>query len=198
VTEALGEMGDPAVVARARQLLRDDTGTATRARGALDIAAAQADPATFDRLVAMARATPDPLDKLHVYAALGGVEDPALADRMMAVALSGEMPSGSNVGVLLALARNHPDLAWNRVIPHLDDPQAGIDRALQWRLAGSIAGLSADPDRLAALQSYVDQNVPAEARRPFAGVMAAIRQNGRITATVLPELDRWIAAQTKN
>jgi len=37
--------------------------------------------------------------------------------------------------------------------------------------------------------------VPADARKPFLGAIASIRQNQRIAAQVLPQLDTWIAAQ---
>ena len=42
--------------------------------------------------------------------------------------------------------------------------------------------------------AYEEKNVPAAARKPFAGVAAAIHQNQYIATQVLPELDRFIAA----
>jgi len=197
LTTALGELGDADVVARARKMVADGTGSAAEQRTALTIAAAQADEATFDALLARARNTLDPLDKLHIYRALGGVEDPALARRMIAIAVSGEMPPGSNATVLVLLARNHPDLAWGDAVPHLADPKAGFDKILRWRLAGMVAANSSDPNRIADLQGYLDKNVPADARKPFSGSIASIRDNGRIAAHVLPQIDRWVAGQAK-
>jgi hypothetical protein len=54
-----------------------------------------------------------------------------------------------------------------------------------------------DPARIPEVQAYVDQNVPVDAQRPFTGSIAAIRENARIAARVLPELDHWIASQGK-
>jgi aminopeptidase N len=197
ITIELGDLGDAQIIATARSMINSDGGNPAAQRAALTIAAAQADEATFDSLLARARQAIDPLEKLHIYRALGEVENPDLARRLIAIALSGEMPPGSNVSVLISLARNHPDLGWNEIVPHLGDPKAGFDRTLQWRGAGAIAEMSSDPKRIADLQDYLDKNVPADARKPFAGSIATIRDNGRIAAHVLPQLDAWIAALTK-
>jgi hypothetical protein len=37
--------------------------------------------------------------------------------------------------------------------------------------------------------------VPENARRPFAGALASIRQNRHIAEHALPEITRWVAAQ---
>ena len=58
----------------------------------------------------------------------------------------------------------------------------------------AIAGFSADPKRIAELEAYEARSVPADARKPFLGSIASIRQNQRIATNVLPRLDRWIAA----
>jgi len=194
LAQALGRFGDKAVVARARQILFSGSGTAEQQRTALNVSAAQADAATFDALLARARKTTDPLEKEQVYAALGGVQDEALARLVIAIALSPEVPAGSNVGVLAPLAVNHPDLVWNEAIPRLNDPGASISKVIQWLIVASVAAQSADPARIGQVEDYVERNVPAEARKPFAGVPTAIRQNQYIATHVLPELDRFIAS----
>jgi aminopeptidase N len=65
-------------------------------------------------------------------------------------------------------------------------------------LVTEIAARLSDPARIAEVEAYIDQNVPADAQRPFSGAIAAINQNQRIAARVLPELDRWIASQGKH
>ena len=69
-----------------------------------------------------------------------------------------------------------------------------IARITQWLIADYAAGQSADPARAAQVQAYAEKNVPAEARKPFAGVAVAIRQNQYIATQVLPELDRFMAS----
>lgn len=197
LTSTLGHLGDDAVIARARQLLASGTGTPDERQTALDIAAETADAAQFDSLLERARKSEDPLDKERVYGSLSDVADPALAKRMLAIALTNEMPAGSAAEMISEIAANHPELVWNEAVPHLADPAAGMTRDQQWNVVTGTANELSDPDRIAELQAYMDANVPADARRPFIGAIAAIRDNQRIATRVLPALNRWIASQTK-
>ncbi|HEY6578160.1 MAG TPA: M1 family metallopeptidase, partial [Rhizomicrobium sp.] len=197
LTKTLGYLGDDAVIARARRNLKDGSGAAQQQRSAVEVAAEQADGTIFDLLLERARKSQDPLDKERLYEALGGVENPALALRMIAIALDSELPAGSNANVLSVLAENHPELVWSDAVPHLADPAVGMTKDEQWSLVAEVCARFADPARAAQVQAYVDRNVPADARRPFIGAIAAIHENARIAARVLPELDRWIARQEK-
>ncbi|HEX4080408.1 MAG TPA: M1 family metallopeptidase [Rhizomicrobium sp.] len=197
LTKTLGYLGDEAVIATARRMMASGSGTVELQRAALEIAAEAAGPTEFDSLLDRARKTVDPLEKEHIYEALAGVEDPALAKRMIAIALSNEVPAGGNVDVLSELVQNHPDLVWTDAVPHLAEPAAGITRDEQWDVVMETARRLSDPARIPEVQAYVDTNVSPDAQRPFTGAVAAIRQNQRIAARVLPELDRWIASQGK-
>ena len=46
-------------------------------------------------LLAKARAEKDPLAKQHMFEALAGVQDPALAKRMVEIAFSNDPPAGT-------------------------------------------------------------------------------------------------------
>ncbi|CAN5340606.1 M1 family metallopeptidase [soil metagenome] len=188
---ALGQFGDAGVVAEARRMVADDSGTPTQQRTARARTAAKADPATFDMLLARARKIQDPLEKQRLYGALGGVEDPALAKRMIAIGLSDEVPAGSNAGVLVPAARNYPDMAWAEIIPNMSRPGL-FDTNTQWLIAAGIGAMSSDPARIAELQAYEKANVPPEAQKPFQGAIASIKLNQRVATEMLPEIDRWI------
>jgi len=192
---AQGRMGDAATIATARQRVDSGAGTAAELRTAVRIVAAQADAKSFDALLSRARQTTDPLEKAHLFQALAGVADPALARRMIDIALSDEVPAGSNGGLLETIAHWHPDLVWGVLAPRLDDPQLPFSRAERWRIAAAVAGQSSVPQRIADLEAYESRSVPAEARKPFLESAAAIRRNERIAGRVLPEVDRWIAAR---
>jgi aminopeptidase N len=195
LTSTLGHLGDEAIIARAQQTLAGSTGTPDQQRTALDIAAETADAAEFDSLLDRARKAADPLDKEQIYEALSDVADAALAKRMLAIVQTNEIPAGSAAGLMSELAYHHPDLVWSEAVPHLADPGSGMARDEQWDVVQAAASELADPDRIPEVQSYIDANVPADARRPFTGTIAAIRDNQRIATRVLPSLDRWIAAQ---
>jgi aminopeptidase N len=190
-----GRLGDAAVLASARQRLDAGTGTAAEQRTAVNIVAARADATTFEELLSRARRTDDPLQKAHLFRALAGVADPALARRMIDIALSDQVPAGSNEGLLLELASRHPDTTWEVLAPRLDDPQLPFSKSQRWEIAGYVAGYSAEPQRIAELEAYERRSVPPEARKPFLESVAAIHRNRRIVKKILPEIGRWIASQ---
>jgi hypothetical protein len=70
-----------------------------------------------------------------------------------------------------------------------------LSKDQRWSAAAEIAGFSSDTQRIAELQAYEERSVPPEARKPFLGSIASIRQNQRIRASILPVIDRWIAAR---
>jgi aminopeptidase N len=186
--------GDIVVIDAARKRYAAGAGTAAEQRTDLEILAQSADAASFDAMLGRAEHASDPLEKLHLYRALAGVSDPALARRMIDVALSDKVPAGSNSGLLERISENHPDLTWEILAPRLDDPKLPFTKIERWFLAAGVAGDSARPQRIADLEAYQARNVPQVARKPFLGAEAMIRRNERISQTVLPELDSWIKA----
>ena len=191
VSEAQATFGDAAVIDRARKTFDSKKGTAAQQRTALSVVAAHADLATFDALLDKARRA-DPLEKEHIFEALSNVSDPVLARRMVDIALGDEVPAGSSPTLLSRLARKHPDMVWQVIGPRLDDPALHLDEPERWELAAAIAASSADPARIADLQAYETRSVPADSRRPLLAAEAAIRENQRMAAKVLPQLDTWI------
>jgi aminopeptidase N len=193
--ETQGRLGDAAVISSAQQQLDSGSGTAAEQHTALNIVATQTDAKTFDALLSRAQQTADPLEKARLYRALAAVADPALARRMIDVALSDQVPAGSNEGLLLRLAHWHPDLTWEVLAPRFEDPALPFSKTQRWDIAGGVAGYSSQPQRIADLEAYETRNVPVEARKPFLESVAAIRRNERIVNRVLPDVDRWIAAR---
>jgi hypothetical protein len=113
---------------------------------------------------------------------------------MTDIALGDEVPAGSSPTLLSWLARKHPDMVWQVVAPRLDDPALHLDKPERWELAATIAAASAEPGRIADLQAYESRSVPADSRRPLLAAEAAIRENQRMAAKVLPQLNTWIQA----
>jgi aminopeptidase N len=194
--EVRGEFGDPAVLAWAKRIRSGHGGSAADKRTALNVVASQADTATFDALLAEARADKDPLAKQHIFEALAEVQDPALAGRMVEIAFGDEPPAGSGPYLLGSLAHHHPDLTWDRALAHLKDPKLALENNMRWYIAVYIASRSALPARIEAVKAY-EQSVPAPARRPFSGAIASIRQNQRIREKAIPEITKWFAADRK-
>ena len=184
--------GDAAVLERARQNFAKDSGTPAQRRTTLSIVAAHADTDTFNALLERARKDTDPLQKQHIFVALAGVTDPALAQRMAQIAMTDEVPAGGSPNLFYALAAAHADMLWHLVVPRLGDPALRVDKSDRWRIVTHVAAHSNDPRRIADLQDYVAKNVPAEASRPFLAAIAQIRQNQVYATQVLPAIDSWI------
>jgi aminopeptidase N len=189
-----GQFGDAAVIARAREIFESGAGTPAERRSAMSIVAAGADATSFEALLASAQKTEDPLEKQHILEALASVGDPSLAGRLLDVLLSNQAPAGTLPQLVLELAVKHPDLVWSAIAPRLDDPALPFDKLTRWRVASGVAGSSADRQRITDLESYETRSVPEQSRKPFLAAIAAILQNERFRTNLLPQIDRWIAA----
>ena len=189
-----GRFGDPRVIAWAKNTIDDVGANPADRRAALDVAAAGAAAAAFDALLAKARAEKDPLTKQHIFEALAGVQDPALAKRMVEIAFGNDPPAGTAPSLLFMLGENHPDVTWDAALAHLKDPKTPMEDTLRWDIAVGIASGSSLPSRIAAVQDY-EKSVRKPARRPFLGAIAAIKQNQHIRAKAVPEITAWVAAR---
>ena len=189
-----GRFGDPEVLTWAKSTMDDVSANAADRRSALDISAASATSTAFDDLLAKARAEKDPLTKQHMFEALAGVQNPALAQRMVEIAFSNDPPAGSAPSLLSTLSESHPDVTWDAAVARLKDPKTPMEDTLRWELAVGIASGSALPGRIAAVQDY-EKSVPEPARRPFLGAIAAIRQNQHIKTKAIPEITAWVAGR---
>jgi aminopeptidase N len=116
----LGAWGDQEVVDEARRrfaaFVRDRNSLAPDEQATvLTIVAQNADAATFDQLHAIARGAKNETEVRRFYPILMRVRDPRLAAQAAGIALSSEIPPQADVlrlGLVLALAGEHPQLAW--------------------------------------------------------------------------------------
>ena len=184
--------GDPETVAKARALFTSGTGTPDQQRAALDVVATTADAATFDALLAKARATTDPLLKARILMAMAGVQDPILSARMVDIALGPDAPAGSAPGLLGVAGQTNPDAVWAALKPRLDT--LPLDTLAVMRLVPRIAGASADPARISELDAYADKHIPADSRQEVERAKADIRLNARIRDKAVPDIDAWVMA----
>jgi aminopeptidase N len=66
----------------------------------------------------------------------------------------------------------------------------------QNQFAPSIVGGSNDLKMIAKLQAYANANIPATARNDTVKAVSAISFNAEVRSKRLPDVDRWLAAQT--
>ena len=197
VLAALGDMGDPAVVAEARRrfaALADGRRLDPAVRRAvLSITATNADAQTWETLHRLARTASSQLEKSDYYSLLGRARDPALAERALALALSGEPEPTAAPGIISSVSRLHPALAldfvtahWEQVAPLLDS-SARVSYVTRLAQGGNDAALSGTLDRFAAT------HIPATARQDVNKAKAQIAYHVNVRTQRLPEVDRWLA-----
>ena len=189
---ARARFGDAEAVARARRVFAASDASAADRRAAMGIVAETADTATFDALLARAKATQDPQEKARIFAALARVDDPALSARLVELALGPDVPAGSAPGLLYTAGTANPDAAWGALAPHLSG-KLPIDEEEAWQVVSAVAANSADPQRIADIEAYGAAHIPPDARRPIQSAVGSIKLNARVRRDALPDIDRWVA-----
>jgi aminopeptidase N len=198
--EALGKLGDPAVLAEARRRFARQAEDPSAIPGPLrktilGIVARHADTETWDRLLASARAEKTPLVRDQLYYLLASAADEGLARRALALALTPE-PGATNSAEMVSRAANeHPDLAFDFAMEHMAALDQRLDATSRTRYYAGIAGRSADPAMLGKLRAYADAHVDARSRRAVETAAADIEDRIRVRARVLPAVEAWLAAQ---
>ena len=197
---AMTQIGDPTVTAEARrrfQAARDNLGklSAGERRWVVVGTVRSADPATFQALHDIARASRDPLERQTLYSDLTAVEDPLLAGQVLALAITDEAPSNLSTRLVRAVAAVHPDLAWRFILANLPALNRGLDALNRSTFVPRIAASSKDLKVAGELQAYAAKNIPPDAQGEVKVALSNIRNGAEIRAKRLPQIDAWIAAQ---
>lgn len=191
---ALGKLGEDAVIAEARRRYAANDLPAPIRRAALGVVAANADAATWDRLHADAAAEKTPLVRQQLFDLLAAPGDAALASRALALALTSEPGATTSAGIIAAVARNHPDLAFDFALANLAGVNKLVDSTSRSRYYPQLAAGSADPAMLGKLGAYADKYLPKDARRDAETAAANIAYRIRIRQQRLPAIAAWLTA----
>ncbi|MDB5465776.1 MAG: aminopeptidase, partial [Phenylobacterium sp.] len=194
---ALGEFDDPAVVAEARRrfaaYLKDPQSLTGSIRSTvLDVVAAHANPTTWEQLHQLARASITPTDKSRLYRRLGASHDPALADRALALALSGEPVATDAPGIISAVANVYPEKAFDFALAHRAAIEAMLEPTSRTTFFTGLGGRSHDPAMARKLAAFA-RTAPASSRGEADKAIAAVRVRVDVATKRLPEVDRWLA-----
>ncbi|HWE45882.1 MAG TPA: M1 family metallopeptidase [Caulobacteraceae bacterium] len=192
---ALGRFGDASAIAEARKRFANHSALDPgQRRTVIAIVARNATPQEFDQLLAMVRATPDTLQRQRLLEAMAQVSDPALAARVLDIAIGPDTPAGLAPGLVANVAFGHPDLAWNFVQAHDAKGDIHTDFVTRIRMVSGVASASADPARADALKAWADKNVDPGSQRPVTAAIAEIKRNASFRADRLGPLSAWIAS----
>ncbi len=194
---ALGNLGDPAVVAEARRRYdaqaSDPAALPPELRTTLlGVVARHADAAMWDRLHASALAEKTPLIKDQLYALLSSGEDEAQARRALDLALTDEPGATNGAGMIATVSRLHPDLAFDFAVAHRAQVTQLVDTTSIARYYPRLADGSQDPAMIGKMRAFAEAHIAATSRRDADTTIADVAYRIRIREERLPAVDAWL------
>jgi aminopeptidase N len=198
ITE-LGRMGDAAVVAEANRLfaawLKDRNAIPGSLKSTwLGVAARNATPATWDALHAAAQATQGQVERSTLYRLLGSTTDEALARRALDLALTAEPGKTISAGIISSVAQQHPQLALDFVLGHVNQINPLIDLSGRSRFVAGLVSQSDDPALIAKLQAYGEATFKAADRKPIEQAIGRLRWRAANRDRIRAETAAWLKA----
>ncbi len=197
---ALGALGDPAVLAEARRRFAASANGASVLpadirKSVLGVVARHADLATWQNLLAMARAETSPQVKDSLYEWLASSEDAALAQRALDLAMTDEPGATNTAGMVSAVSHLHPELAFEFAVAHRQQLDQRVDFTSRSRYYPQLAAESLEPGIAARIRAYAEANLAPSSRRSAEQAIAHVENRIRIREQRLPAIEAWLAAR---
>ncbi len=196
----LGTMGDPVVLAEARRLFAKLDTDKTALDGPLrntwlGIIAANADRPTWDKLHTLARTAESQLIKADMYDLLGSARDKALAQAALELALTSEPGATQSASIISAVAAEHPDLAVDFALAHIDKVESFVDASSRSRYLPGMAARSRDPGMIGKLETYARTRLDPQSRKPVERAISQIRVRLASEPRIKAEVRQWLAGR---
>jgi aminopeptidase N len=132
-----------------------------------------------------------------MYALLASSEDPALAERALALAL-GDEPGATNGAAMIAMvSHSHPELAFDFALANIKAVNERVDATSRSRYLPGLAGSAATPAMIEKVRAYAEAHIAPEARRDAETAIAAIKDRIKVRRERLPEIDAWLAQRAR-
>ncbi|RAK56421.1 M1 family metallopeptidase [Phenylobacterium deserti] len=194
----LGSLGDPTVIAEARSrfaayVANPESLTGSMRTAVLGVVATNADAATWEQLHTLARNTKDVTDRQRLLRLLGSARDPKLADRALALSLSGELEATDVPSLVSAVAGVYPDKAFDFAVANRAKFEPLLESSSRTTWFTGLASGSRDRAMLAKLAAF-GRTAPASTQGEVQKAEAAIQTRLSVIEQRLPEVDRWLAA----
>jgi aminopeptidase N len=194
---ALGKYRDPHVLAEASRLFAAWKRNPDAIPGSLKtvwlrVIARNADAATWDAIHEKARETSSALERSALYQLLGRAQDEALARRALDLALTSEPGQTISSGIITAVAAQHPRLAIEFVLAHLNQVNQLIDISGRSSFMQRLAGASHDASLIPVLEAYGKANLAPSDRKPIDRAIGRIRAQSSQIGRISAETAAWL------
>jgi len=195
----LGFSGDPDVAARARAyvaaLATDPNAIPPAIRTPiLGVYAANATPAEWEALLAIAKAEKNPVAKNTYVRLLGSARDDALAQRALDLLKTDTFTGPQNASLIRAVATRHPEMAFDYGAANMDMVNGFIEAGARPGFIVSLGAPSNDPGMPAKITAYADKNLPEAARAGAAKALSAISVRKQGADRVRADVAKWVGA----
>lgn len=191
--DTLGALGDRKVIDEARRRYAADDMPAGLRKTVLAVVARHADAATWEKLHAAAQSEKTPLVKDELYQLLSSTQDDALAGKALELALTDEPGATNSAGMIRAVSRLHPDLAFDFAIAHREQLDKKVDSTSRSRYYPGLADRSLDPAMIGKIRDYATSHVAEGSRRAADTAAANVAYRIQVRKDRLPALDAWLA-----
>jgi aminopeptidase N len=193
LASALALAGDQDAIAHARALfaryLADPSSVSpSMIDFAIGMSGRYADAATYDAIARRAMAASGNEERNRLGRALTSVQDPALAERTLQLALSPQLPPHLASVIVPSVAREHPDQAWAFAVAHRDALMKDLDAISKNRAFAGVLANSSNPDHAKMMEEYVGKNFGPEALVEAQRVGNGIRIRAAQKARLLPQV----------
>ena len=195
----LGEDGDLQVVAEARRRFNASTNDPSAIppslrTAILNVVAAQADEATWNKLHAMAEAESSTLAKSQLYVLLCDAQDSALADRALALAITAEPGSSTSTDMISEAGYIHPERTFDFAVAHQKAVMANVDSRSATRFIPQLAYAGNTLSLVNKLQAWAKGNLKPDAMHSAEESEAQIRYRAAVSTRRMPAIDSWLIA----
>lgn len=193
----LSGLGDAEVLAEARRRFAASATDpkalpADLRRTVLGIVAYNADAATWDKLHAMAKAETSSMIRDQYYGLLAISKDKALAQKALDMALTDEPGATNSAGMISAVSREHPDMAFDFAVAHREQVNKVVDTTSLSRYYPGLGGGSDKPEMVQKLKDFADKYIAATSRRDTETAIAGIQTRIKLNAARRPQIDAWL------
>jgi hypothetical protein len=194
----LGAVGDTAVNAEAKRLFASPTTIPGSLKSTwLGVIARNADPMTWDRLHAIAKGASGAVERTTYYELLGAAKSETLARRALDLALTDEPGSTVSSGIISTVAREHPELALDFALAHIEAVRKLVDTSGWSRFLAGLGSGSRKQATIDKLDAYARAHVAASDRKPIDRVTGAIATRIAQLPRLKSETGTWLAGHVK-
>jgi aminopeptidase N len=190
---ALARAGDEEAIAQARSRFRhwlaDPASISPAMIGFVTSAAGRyADDRTFAAMMQRVAQTQNNEERARLVGALTQVQDPALAGKVLEMALSPYTPPTVTARIVQGVGREHPDRAWSFAVDHREQLMKTQNSINRNRTFPGIVDASANPEDAQRMEDFVRQNFEADAQVEAQRVASGIRVRAAQKARLLPQV----------